>query len=144
MSKQEINRCEVLEKQLSNYKLWADMVPKGSFFQNLRKIFSRTEWDIIRKAVYKKDGHICVICGTENAKLEAHEEWNYIYRSSIQKLESICSLCYWCHRNKHLGHSSILSRKGKLDLDKLISHWAIVNKKPKFDFREYTNKVFDL
>ncbi len=86
MSEENIQECKHLEKSLSKYKLWADMVPQDSFFKNLRTVFSKRKWDIIRKAVYKKDGYKCYICGVENDYLEAHEEWKYYYKKYIQKL----------------------------------------------------------
>ena len=54
MFKKIIKKCESLEKELSKYKLWADLVPRSSFFKNFRAVFSQKEWDILRKAVYKK------------------------------------------------------------------------------------------
>ena len=139
-----IKKCIDLEKGLNNYKLWADMVPKSCFYKNLRSCFSKKDWDLIRKRVYKKDGHKCSICGVENDRLEAHEEWKYYYKDSVQKLQSINSLCFWCHRNKHLGHAFILVDQGKLDPEKIISHWAKINHKTRNDFRDYSIKAMEL
>ena len=144
MSKKNIRICEYLEREMSKYKLWADMIPEGSFFKNLRAVFSRKDWDTIRKAVYKKDGNKFSICGAKNDRLEAHEEWKYYYRKTIQKLESINALCFWCHRNKHLGQAFIMVDEGKLDGEKLISHWGVINDRPRESFRGYVIKALRL
>ncbi len=140
----KIKKCKSLEKELSKYKLWANLVPESNFFQNLRGIFSQNEWDIIRKAAYKKHYHECSICGKENTRLEAHENWKYVYHQSIQKLISVDALCYLCHRNMHLGHSGILIREGKLNQEELISHWAKINNVNIKQFHGYQEKVFKL
>ena len=142
MFKKIIKKCESLEKELSKYKLWADLVPRSNFFKNFRDVFSQKEWDILRKEVYKKDNYKCSICGKEDIRLEAHENWKYDYQQSIQKLISVDALCYMCHRNKHLGHSGILIREGKLNQEELISHWAKINNVNIKQFREYKVKVF--
>ncbi len=142
MFKKIIKKCESLEKELSKYKLWADLVPRSNFFKNFRDVFSQKEWDILRKEVYKKDNYKCSICGKEDIRLEAHENWKYDYQQSIQKFISVCALYYMCHRNKHLGHSGILIRKGKLNQEELISHWAKINNVNIKQFREYKVKVF--
>jgi len=144
ISKKIIRKCKALEKELSKYKLWADLVPRNSFFRNMRSIFSKEEWDILRKAVYKKDNYKCSICRRENIKLEAHENWKYDYQQSVQKLTSVDALCYMCHRNKHLGHSGILIREGQLNQEKLISHWAKINNVGIRQFHQYKVKVFEL
>ncbi|MGV9205794.1 MAG: HNH endonuclease [Promethearchaeia archaeon] len=144
MSRKITKKCQSLEKDLSTFKLWADLVPKTSFFKNLRKVLSSQEWDIIRKAVYKKFDYKCSICGKKDTKLEAHENWKYNYEHSIQNLDSIDSLCYMCHRNKHLGHSGILIKKGELNPEKLIAHWAHVNRESPEKFPIYAEKVFEL
>ncbi|KKK40739.1 hypothetical protein LCGC14_0590500 [marine sediment metagenome] len=52
-----INKCVSIEENLSKLKLWANLVPKNSFFNNLRRLFPKEEWDIIRKLVYKRDNY---------------------------------------------------------------------------------------
>lgn len=143
-SKRIVKKCKALEKKLSIYKLCADLVPRSNFFKNIRKVFSQQEWDIIRKAVYKKDNYKCSICGKKNIKLEARENWKYNYHHSRQKLISVDALCYMCHRNKHLGHSGILVQEGKLNQEELIFHWAKINIVNTDMFHEYAKKVFEL
>ncbi len=144
INKTIIQECILLEKQLSKYKLWGNLVPKKSFYANLRKVISKKDWDILRKLVYKKDSYKCYICGQTNIRFEAHEEWTYNYGEAIQKLDTINALCKLCHLNKHLGYASILIKKGELDENSLIQHWCMVNGVKKEKFREYSNQVIRL
>jgi len=136
-----IEVCHSLEKELSKYKLHANMVPEKAFKANLRKILPKNEWDILRRAVYKKDSHKCYICGQKNIRLEAHEKWKYIYERSIQKLQDINGLCSLCHLNIHLGYAGNKNRKER---EELIQHWCNVNVKNKKDFFNYFKNTWEL
>jgi len=136
-----IQKCISLETQLSKYKLWGSLIPQKSFYSNLRKVLSQTDWDILRRFVYKKDNYKCHICGQSDIRLEAHEEWIYDYKKFIQKLDTINALCKLCHLNKHLGFANILINKGELDRNSLIKHWCKVNKTEKEDFVIYSFQV---
>ena len=144
MLKKTIKKCHKLEETLSMYKLWPDMIPENSYFQNLRSCYSKKNWDTIRKTAYKKSEYKCFICGLENVRLEAHEKWVYNYETSIQKLQSINALCFWCHRNIHLGHAKILMEQGRLDLEEVIKHWTRVNNKPRNNFKDCAFKAIEL
>ncbi|MFX1375983.1 MAG: hypothetical protein ACFFA0_09245 [Promethearchaeota archaeon] len=120
------------------------MVPHNSHYKNLSSVFSKNECDIIRKIVYKKDGHKCSICGIINVCLEAHEEWKYNYHESVQKLDSINALCFWCHQNKHLEHAFIMADDDKLDRETLLSHWSKINSRPLKSSRDYFIKSLTL
>ena len=63
MNMSDIHKCKTLEKKLSKYKLWRNLVPEKTFNINLRKILSKEEWNILRKALYKKANYECYICG---------------------------------------------------------------------------------
>jgi len=133
-----------IEKRLSKLKLWANLIPKNSFFDNLRHIFTNEEWDIIRKFVYKRDDYKCNICKQEEIKLEAHEEWVYNYKEETQKLNNIISLCSLCHFNKHLGFAEILIKEKKLTKKSLIKHWGWINQEKEENFDSYRDRVFEL
>jgi len=138
---QIIKECQSLEKELSKYKLWGNLIPKGSFYANLRKVLKKNEWDSLRNLVYEKDSYKCFICGISGVKLEAHEHWKYDYEHSIQKLHDINALCRMCHLNNHLGLASILSRQGKLDQRDLVEHWCNINGIKRVNFKNYQEKV---
>ena len=112
--------CRVLEQELRQYKLWANLIPQGSWEANLRKVMAKREWDVLRRAAYAHYNHSCAICGVTNVQLHAHEEWEYIYEKNEQRLGRIVALCPPCHRCNHLGHSKILAKEGKLNLQELI------------------------
>jgi len=139
-----IKECQSLEAELSKYKLWASLIPKGSFFANLRKALTKKQWDSLRKFVYEKDSYRCFKCGESGVKLEAHENWKYNYKNSIQKLHDVNALCKMCHLNNHLGLAAILAREGKLDQHKLAEHWCKINQVEKTSFRDYQEKVWRL
>lgn len=120
------------------------MIPTSSFSVNLRNIFSEFDWNIIRKIVYHRCNMKCTICDANSDRLEAHEEWRYDYKNELQILDNVHALCYWCHRNKHLGHSKLLISQSKLDMKKLEQHWADVNQINVDRFLNYEMKCFKL
>ena len=139
-----IKECQSLEQELSKYKLWGNLIPKGSFYANLRKVLTRNQWDSLRNLVYEKDFYKCFICGIAGVTLEAHEHWIYDYERSIQKLYDVNALCKLCHLNTHLGQAIILTREGKLDFQELIKHWCNINEEEKVSFKSYQLEVFKL
>lgn len=139
-----IYKCISIEENLSKLKLWATLIPKNSFFDNLRYLFPNEEWDIIRKFVYKRDNYKCKICKRENIKLEAHEEWVYNYKEETQKLYTIISLCNLCHLNKHLGFAEILIKEKKITKESIIRHWCWVNHEKEESFNNYRESIFEL
>lgn len=139
-----IEECQLLEQALSKYKLWGNLIPRGSFYANLRKVLTKTQWDFLREFVYKRDSYKCFICGTSGVRLEAHEHWKYDYHHSTQRLHDINALCRMCHLNNHLGLAKILMKEGKLNLQELIEHWCNVNGEKKENFTSYQEKVFRL
>ena len=92
---------------LKKYKLEIELVPKTAWYKNLRSLFSKEEWDYIRKKIYKRANYRCEICGIYNTKLEAHEEWDYDDKNKTFTLKNILCLCSKCHRCKHIGLAQI-------------------------------------
>ena len=92
-------------------KLEIDLVPKSSWFNNLRKVLTKGSWDKIRNDCFDKAGHVCEICGGTGVfgkgkiKVECHEIWEY--KENKQILKGVISLCTVCHRVKHYGLSSL-------------------------------------
>jgi len=86
-----------------------DLIPKTSWFNNLRSVLSQEEWDIIRKAAYRKAGYRCEICGGVGKQwpVECHEvwEWDDTAEPGIQSLIGVQALCPMCHKVKHFGRS---------------------------------------
>ena len=124
-----------------NYRLSIELVPSTSWFDNVRSAVSKSEWDLIRKQVYKEANNICQICGDVGHKhpVECHEIWEYDDQNYIQKLSGMIALCPKCHMVKHIGLASI---KGNLDV--AIAHLKKVNKISKKEAEQYIAKCFDL
>ena len=97
------------------------MLPVTTWEQNVRNILGSEAWDKMRKHAYKAAGFRCEICG-DGGKLEAHERFDLINETGVQRLAAIESLCPYCHKARHLG---IARRLGMLDAVK--RHMLTVN-----------------
>lgn len=83
--------------------LYVDLVPKSTWYSNLRKVMTEDQWGRVRRFVYKRAGHVCEICGGTGPKwpVEAHERW--VFESGVQKLVGVQALCPDCHQVTHYG-----------------------------------------
>ena len=90
---------------MKRYKLEVDLIPRTSFFNNLRSLLSQKEWDSVRKNTYEKHNYRCQICDGVGKKhpVECHEQWSYDENTGIQRLVALECLCPACHRAKHAG-----------------------------------------
>jgi hypothetical protein len=86
-----------------------DLIPKTSFFRNLRSALKPGEWDDVRRAFYRKAGNKCQVCGGKG-RLECHEVWEYDDSKSIQRLSALQVLCGLCHEVKHIGLAQVRGR----------------------------------
>ncbi len=129
------------EDRPKQYRLTIELVPKTCWYNNLRKVMSRTAWDKLRKQVYAQYQHRCGICAA-TGQLHCHEIWVYNDEEHIQTLKGFIALCEWCHHVKHLGHAGILAREGKLDYERVIAHFLKINGCSKEDFERYTVQAF--
>ena len=141
----QINRAKELEKELSNYRLWANMIPKTSWYTNLRTILPEDEWVKIRKLVYNHFNYRCAICKSKG-QLHAHESWIYDYENSKQLLKDILALCYLCHMTQHLGFVQVkLITAGELTMEQIEDHWLSVNDNTTHsDFGKMVKNAFEL
>lgn len=91
-------------------KLEIELVPRSAFYNNLRSILEKEDWDILRRLIYKKANYKCQICG-RGGEIHCHEVWIYeeIWADDvpdpfhIQKLSFCQALCPRCHEAKHIG-----------------------------------------
>lgn len=97
-------RSQQVKKQLT-----IELVPATSWFNNARKILSKGQWDIVRKATYKAASYVCEICGGQGPKwpVECHEIWTFDDDTHVQKLGGLQALCPDCHMVKHYGFAQI-------------------------------------
>lgn len=91
-------------------KLTLDLIPSSSFYKNVRSEVSKSEWDKIRKEVYKKANYVCEICGKKD-RLDAHEIFEYDEINNVQKLIGLIALCNRCHQVKHFGLAQIQGKE---------------------------------
>ena len=125
-------------------KLEIELVPKSSWYKNLRNNISKQEWDRIRKEVYRKAGNKCGICKS-SGRLFCHEVWKYDDVKNIQSLTEFKTLCEKCHYIKHLGFVNVKTASGELPkyfMNSLIEHFCKVNNCSIKDFREHESKSY--
>lgn len=152
------------DRSFGSNELFIDMIPKTSYFKNVRTLFKKEDWNLIRHHIYKRTDNRCECCGCKRSKyLDAHERWSYDFETGIQKLERIIALCKLCHSATHYGHSKImknninninehLKKIKNINDDELDSHikearniWKERNKiQWKLDFSIITNSGFTI
>ena len=122
-------------------KLTIELVPKTSWYTNLRSVLSKNDWDIMRKIVYRRASYKCEICGMVGIKhpVEAHEIWLYDDITHIQKLDKVMSLCPNCHQVKHFGFARV---KGNEKL--ALVHLCKINNWNEIQGMKYIDSVFEL
>ncbi len=119
-------------------KFIVELVPKTSFYTNIRSQVTKDAWDWLRKETYKQAGYKCEGCGIKG-RMEAHEIWHYDDKIHIQKLHGLVCLCSLCHMCHHLGFASI---KGKLP--EVMEHLQKINKWNKAETNLYVEIVFEI
>jgi hypothetical protein len=99
---------------MPNFKLTIELVPRTSWYDNVRSQVTPAEWDRLRKACYRQAGYCCQVCGGKGTQwpVECHEIWEYNTPERVQKLTGLIALCPPCHRVKHPGKAQI---DGKLE-----------------------------
>jgi hypothetical protein len=122
-------------------KLEIELVPQTSFFNNVRAIVTKEEWDVIRKECYRNAGYKCEICGGIGEKwpVECHEIWKYDDQSHIQTLSGMIALCPACHEVKHFGYANV-----KGNSERALLHFMKINELDKFEAARLIDKSFRL
>jgi hypothetical protein len=124
-------------------RLSIELVPKSSFFNNLRTVVSTEEWDRIRKRTYADYEHRCGICGA-TGRLACHERWAYDDTTHEQRLLGFIALCDLCHHVKHIGYAGVLAMRGQLDLARVVEHFLRVNDCDRATFERHKREAFAL
>lgn len=101
-----------LAERFGGALLTIELVPRTSWYSNVRSNVSEAEWDRLRRPVYQRAGSRCEICGGRGPKhpVECHEVWLYDDAAGIQRLVDLIALCPSCHGVKHLGRSHVKAR----------------------------------
>lgn len=119
-------------------KFVVELVPRTSFYRNVRSQVSKDVWDWLRRETYKQAGYKCEGCGT-SGKMEAHEIWHYDDKNHIQKLHGLICLCNLCHLSHHLGFASIKGR-----LIEVKKHLKKINNWSNSEVEWYVDMVFQV
>jgi hypothetical protein len=122
-------------------KLTIELVPQTAWYSNVRSNVSKAEWDVLRKACYKKAGYKCEVCSGKGPKhpVECHEIWEYDDEKYTQTLMGLIALCPNCHSTKHVGLAQIQGR-----FDVVLNQLMTVNEMTKKEAEAYVNESFDL
>jgi hypothetical protein len=122
-------------------KLEIELIPRSSFFTNVRSLVSQTQWDIIRKKCYQQAGYRCEICNGKGPKwpVECHEVWHYNPKTLVQKLVRLIALCPACHEVKHFGLARV---KGRDHIAK--AHLMEINKIGSEEADRHIGKAFNI
>lgn len=103
------------DRSFGGNDLFIDLIPKTSWFKNVRKCLTISSWNKLRNYVYDRVDKICECCNkdmsNESQSLEAHERWEYNAKTNIQKLVRIIALCKICHLSTHIGYAGIIGKK---------------------------------
>jgi len=93
-------------------RLTIELVPKTSWYNNVRALVDEPTWGRIRRQVYRQANYRCEICGGKGPEhpVECHEVWRYDDRTRVQLLVRMIALCPVCHQVKHIGLANV---KGK-------------------------------
>jgi 5-methylcytosine-specific restriction endonuclease McrA len=90
-------------------RLTIELVPKTSWYHNVRALTDELGWDRIRRQVYRQADYRCEVCGGKGPKhpVECHEVWRYDDRTRVQMLVRMIALCPGCHQVKHIGFANV-------------------------------------
>lgn len=129
------------------FKLTIELIPSSMWYLSLYNIYEKCNqtfrWNKIKEELLKKEGPRCWVCGKEETRLEAHEDWDYDDENHVQKLVAIHLLCDRCHKIKHIGYWCYMEtgreRLEKLGLTRedLIDHFCEINNCSLEEFKEY-------
>lgn len=116
--------------------------PSSTWGITLATLLPKKEWDQIRHECYRIADYECVICGSTEGPLHAHEVWGFDDRRKIQKLVDVECLCKRCHDVKHFGRSTMVySRNYQAEL---IAHWCKVNSKTRQNFEAHLAEIKEM
>lgn len=105
-------------------KLQIELVPRPLWRKSLKSTLRPSEWDRIRKFVYRRQGYKCGICGATGRML-CHEQWEYDDSNYTQTLAGFIAVCDDCNNCIHMGRASAVLNES--DFNSVLSHYANVN-----------------
>jgi len=128
------------DRDYGSNKLYIDMIPKTTYFKNVRSLFNDSDWNLIRHHIYERVNYKCECCGKKKMKyLDAHERWEFNEETQTQKLVRIIALCKLCHAATHYGHS-----KRTKNIEKINNHIKKINNYNDEELQEHINNSYAL
>ena len=105
-------------------KLTIELVPRTSWFSNVRSNVAASEWTKLKKITAKNAQYCCEVCNGKGDRwpVECHEIWDYNDDQLKQTLKGLIALCPSCHSAKHMGFTELCGRKTEI-----TCHLAIIN-----------------
>ncbi len=94
--------------------LYVDLIPKSSWFRNVRSAVDATDWHRIRTMVYSRAHNRCETCGrrqSDPVRLHCHERFDYA--GQVQRLKRLLCVCADCHQATHFGHAQLSGKAGQ-------------------------------
>jgi hypothetical protein len=91
-------------------RLRVELVPKTSWYGDLRELLDEETWARISSEVAERAGGRCEICGGRGPRhrpVECHELWRYDDQIRVQALVRIVALCPNCHTVQHMGFANL-------------------------------------
>ena len=128
------------DREYGGNKLYIDMIPKTTYFKNVRSLFGENDWNLIRHHIYSRCDYRCECCNKKkNRYLEAHERWLFDETTQTQKLIRIIALCKLCHSATHYGHS-----KRTKNMDKINMHIKKINNYNDEELKNHIKESYDI
>ena len=150
-------RCNVAPVQLvgedrlfAGNRLFVDLIPSTSWYQNARSMIHPSDWDRVRLHVYARAGHRCECCGVNTkdptagpggrpTQMEAHERWQYDEATGTQTLKRLVALCHECHQVTHMGLAQLRGQG-----DAAMAHLQRVRALTAAEAHEHVLQAFEL
>ena len=120
--------------------LTVELIPRTSWFTNVRSHVSAAEWERLKRIVSERAGRRCEICGGRGPRwpVECHEVFSYDDGRRVQRLERLVALCPACHEVKHIGLAGVRGRRAEA-----VRHLARVNGWSASDAELYLEACFE-
>lgn len=128
----------VLATRFGDARLTVELVPKTSWYSNVRSHIAPVDWDRLRRPVFTRARSRCEICSGRGAvhPVECHEVWQYDDAARVQRLMALVALCPACHGVKHFGRSYVKGR-----IDEAVAHLMALNGWSRDNAKAYVDVV---
>lgn len=106
------HQAPMLSSPSKNEVLFVDLVPRSTWFSNLRSELTKTEWEQVKNKTFKAANYLCEVCGGHGTQhpVECHERWHFDSQTKAQTLVRTIALCPACHETTHYGLACIKGR----------------------------------